>query len=169
MTGQPAQSAGRRVSTAGKARVRTKCLDYALDSGIPHGLWGGLWPSEGRRSTAGADHRRRPAVARATTPTGADGGVHPIVQMCASGLCSRAPITRNTVERIPDVPSATHVLVRRRIGAVRFCSRVFGVGLVIDRSSSGARWIQTSLSASPYGEESNLVGRASPGRLDHGR
>jgi WhiB family redox-sensing transcriptional regulator len=25
--------------------VRPECLDYALDGGIRHGLWGGLWPT----------------------------------------------------------------------------------------------------------------------------
>jgi WhiB family redox-sensing transcriptional regulator len=54
--------AARRVCAG--CPVRPECLDYALDGGIRHGLWGGLSPSErtalNRRSGQQATVKARP-------------------------------------------------------------------------------------------------------------
>ncbi len=49
-------AAAKRV--CGQCVVRTQCLEYALDSGERHGIWGGL--SEDERTRMRRAERRRP-------------------------------------------------------------------------------------------------------------
>lgn len=58
--GQPAQAQIRRAkAVCGRCPVRAECLDYALEQGLDHGIFGGFTADERR-----AQHRKtvRPRV-----------------------------------------------------------------------------------------------------------
>jgi WhiB family redox-sensing transcriptional regulator len=59
--GPGARQADEAKAVCARCPVREQCLEYALDNGLDHGIFGGLTESERRRLRRGARPSRRAA------------------------------------------------------------------------------------------------------------